>query len=376
MFEETMTSDQIWFDARVDAMGNISGALGCAIGMPTCSGVWLGEIVTLDMETDSLALPFELRLRDKSHLGGFVNMTYDWEAWEASLGLRVDRWENESDNLDTMISSDIDDVEILPRFSVTRWFDETTMVYFTLAEGYEPGGFNLANFAGENALHGFDAEQATSYEIGWKTRGADGRANVSIAGFYIDYDSRQVEFQAEDANGQLIEGIVNIGDSKHYGIEAEISFQATDSLRLTGAFGWVDAEWDSGTVVLGEDLGGTTPPAVQDINWHLGADFRQPFGNAGLSFIAAVQINHAGEYQGLQAWDTVTNPDYTLVNAQVGVTGERWELTVNAKNLFDEDHYVDLQRFPNLYTLDGGENILIGTRGQPRLITGNVTFRF
>ena len=85
-----MASDQIWFDARVDAMGNISGALGCAIGMPTCSGVWLGEIVTLDMENDSLALPFELRNRDKSHLGGFVNVTYDWEAWEASLGLRVD----------------------------------------------------------------------------------------------------------------------------------------------------------------------------------------------------------------------------------------------------------------------------------------------
>ena len=49
---------------------------------------------------------------------------------------------------------------------------------------------------------------------------------------------------------------------------------------------------------------------------------------------------------------------------------------VAAKNLFDEDHYVDLQRFPNLYLLDGGENILIGTRGQPRLITGSITFHF
>ena len=93
-------------------------------------------------------------------------------------------------------------------------------------------------------------------------------------------------------------------------------------------------------------------------------------------FIAAVQVNHSGEFDGLQAWDPVENPDYTLVDAQVGVAGENWEFTINAENLFDEDHYVDLQRFPNLYTLDGGENILIGTLGQPRLITGNLTVHF
>ena len=115
---------------------------------------------------------------------------------------------------------------------------------------------------------------------------------------------------------------------------------------------------------------------MQDINWHLGADYERPIGENGLTFIASVQINHSGEYEGLQVWDTVTRPDYTLVNAQVGVVADQWELMVSAKNLFNEDHYVDFQRFPNLYLLDGGENILIGTRGQPRLITGSITYRF
>ena len=186
LFEETMRSTQIFWDARIDANGDITGPLGCIVGSPACSGVWLGEIVTLDMETDQLALPFEFRNRDKSHLGAFANMTYTWDAWEVALGARIDRWENESDNLDTGISGKEDDTEFLPRVSLSHFLNEEHMVYITLAEGYEPGGFNLANFAGEDSLFGFDAERAMSYEIGWKGRSADGRIFGSLAGFFID----------------------------------------------------------------------------------------------------------------------------------------------------------------------------------------------
>ncbi len=374
MFEETMDSVQIFFNA-LDDDGNIIGPLGCIIGT-VCSGVWVGDTtLTLDEEERSLALPFEVRNRDKSHLGGFFNGTYTWEEWEASVGIRVDQWKNESDNLDSGISSDTDDVEILPRISISRWVNEDHMVYFTFSEGYEPGGFNSATLSGSDELFGFGPERAASYELGWKGRAIDGRLFISAAAFYVDYDGKLIEFQAETDDG-LVEGIFNAGDSEQFGLELEAQLQVNDYLTLTGSFGWVDAEWGSNTVVQGVDVSGTTPPVVQDVNWHLGADFERPIRNTGLNLIAAVQVNHSGEYKGLQVWDTVDNPSYTLVNVQVGVASDRWELTLNVKNLFDEDHYVDLQRFPNLYTLDGGENILIGTRGQPQLITGNLTVRF
>jgi iron complex outermembrane receptor protein len=373
-FEDLWNATLMWFDARVDADGNISGALGCAAEMPTCSGVWLGQTdLTLEMENDVLPSPSRLSDREKTQLGAFVNATYTWEDWEVNAGLRVDEWKNTTDDLLTGFGSKTDDVEVLPKLSVSRWLNEEHLMYFTLAEGYEPGGFNGTSF-GETIL-GYDAEKATSYELGWKGRTADGRFNISMAGFYIDYKSRQIEFQIDAGGGQLVEGIFNLGGSEQYGLEVEASFQVNEVMRLTGAFGWVDAEWESGIVVQGVDIGGTTPPVVQDTNWHLGADFDQPIGN-GLAIIASVQVNHAGEFEGLQVWDTVTNPSHTLVNAQIGVVAERWELTLNAKNLLGEDHYMDLQRFPNLYTLDGGENILIGTRGQPSLVTGSFTYHF
>ncbi len=380
LYEERMRSTQIWWDARVDADGNISGPLGCAAEMPTCSGVWTGEILTPEQEMDSLAVPFEIRNRDKSHLAAFANVNYEWEAWELDLGLRVDRWKNSTDNLDTMISSSQDSVEVLPRASLTRWLTDESMVYFTYAKGYEPGGYNLANFEGENDLFGFDIEEVSSFEIGWKSRRLEDRLTLSAAAFYIDYTDRQVEFQAQ-TGGQIIEGIINLGDSEQYGFEAELNLKVTEHLTLMAALGVIDAEWNDGTLVdFGEssvDLSGTDVPNTNDSSWLLSALYNAPLPAAGgLRLVAGVQVSHSGSLVGLQAWDTVKNPSYTVANAQVGLQGERWEVIVQVENFTDEEYYTDVQRFPNLHALDGGENINIGTMGQPRLVSASLNYRF
>lgn len=381
MYAEKMRSTQIWWDARVDADGNITGALGCAIGMPTCSGVWLGEIVPPEHEMDFLAVPFEIRDRDKSHLAAFANVNYDWGDWELDLGLRVDQWENSTDNFDTGISSSQDAVEVLPRASLTRWLTEESMVYFTYAKGYEPGGYNLANFEGENDLFGFDIEEASSFEVGWKSRALDDRLTFSAAAFFIDYTDRQVEFQAQ-VGGQVIEGIINLGDSEQYGLEAEMNLQVSENLSLMAGVGVIDAEWQDGALVdSGDaivDLAGTEVPNTNDTNWVVAVDYNAPLSQAsGLRFVAGLQASRTGKFLGLQAWDTVRHPSYTVVNAQIGLQGERWELLLQVENLTDEEYYTDVQRFPNLHDpVFGVPNINIGTMGQPRLAAAVLSYRF
>ena len=49
---------------------------------------------------------------------------------------------------------------------------------------------------------------------------------------------------------------------------------------------------------------------------------------------------------------------------------------LNVKNLFDEEYYMDVQHFPNYYLLDGGDSIVIGTLGQPRLVTLSFSYFF
>ena len=375
MYEEKMRSELIWWNTQ--AIGdNFTGPLGCAAGMDTCSGVWAGQILTQAEEQLSLRTPFELRDRDKSHLAAFANMTTSFDEWELGLGLRIDKWENESTNLDSGLSSDKSDTEILPKFSLTRNREDGSIVYFTASKGYEPGGYNLSNLAGSTSLFGFDKEEATSYEIGWKGRSEDGRVSGSVAAFSIAYDDRQIEYQIEDPNGGgIVEGIVNLGDSDQFGFEADFAVRMSDFLKLSFSAGWVDAEWKNGTIVGGVDLGGNSPPVVPKSGINLSADYLKPANN-GRNLAASFQISHTGSYEGLQAWDPVTNPSNTLVNAQIGQTSEDWEVMLNIENLFDEDYYMEVQHFPNYYLLDGGDSIVIGTLGQPRLVTISFNYFF
>ena len=373
MYEEKMRSELIW--GNTQAIGdNFTGPLGCAAGMDTCSGVWAGEILTLEQEEMSLRTPFELRDRDKSHLAAFANMTSTYDEWELGLGLRIDKWENESTNLDSGFSSGKKETEILPKLSLTRFRDNGSIVYFTASKGYEPGGFNMTSLTGSTGLLGFDKEEATSFEIGLKGRSEDGKTSYSVAAFSIAYDSRQVEYHVDQGEEGIVEGIINMGDSEQSGLEVDLTHRVSDFLNISFSAGTVDAEWKNGSAA-GVDLSGSTPPVVPSSGINFTADYLKPTNN-GNNLAASFQLSKTGSYEGLQAWDPVTNPSYTLVNAQIGQTSEDWEVMLNVKNLFDEEYYMDVQHFPNYYLLDGGDSIVIGTLGQPRLVTLSFSYFF
>lgn len=346
----------------------------------------------LDPLTDELvvSIPFELRRRDKSHLAAFANATYEFEGWELGLGLRVDQWKNKSKNLDSDVSGQWKNTEVLPRASLTRWINDDSMVYATVARGYEPGGFNLFDdITGEQGLQAFQPEKATSYEIGWKGRWLDGRASAAVAGFYIAYDERQIEYHIAAPDGTAIEGIGNFGDSKQVGLEGELAIQVNEALRLSFAVGWIDAEWKEGAISFGQDFKGEKPPNIPEFNWNANGDVRHPISE-GLDFIAGVQISQTGASDTIQAYYPLRNPSYVLVSAQIGVAGENWEFTVNGENLTDKDWYPDVQSFPAFREIFvgvpgpvpscvypvGDPCISIGTLGQPRLITASLSYFF
>ena len=104
-----------------------------------------------------------------------------------------------------------------------------------------------------------------------------------------------------------------------------------------------------------------------------------------MDFIFGVQVSKNGASDTVQAFHPLRNPSYTVVNAQIGVAGESWEFTVNAENLTAKDYYTDVQSFPNFYGLDadgvcvypdGTDCLIIGTLGQPRLITASLSYFF
>ena len=343
----------------------------------------------------SLEVPFETRKEDKSNLAAFGNITYDWNDWEFGAGVRVDRWESEEINYNVgepgnSHRASRDETEVLPRLSITRNFDNGSIAYFTAAQGYEPGGWNtIADGAppvfdknGNKTLAGFDPEEAVQYELGWKGELLDGRASATVAIFYNDYDDRQFEFITPNPSGDgtLIEGIVNVGDSEQMGIEFTGALQAHEYLLLTAAAGYIDAEWDNGTINPdGVDLSGDEPPNIVGTSVSFTSSFNMPL-TIGFNLVADFQISYNGEMEGGAPGGSITNPSYTVADIQIGMTSANWEFMVNVDNVTDEEYYTDLQPFPNLgidgLTGEGPEGIIIGTHGHPRLVTASVTYSF
>ena len=349
-----------------------------------------GPGVLADASVGPIAAPFELRDQDERHLAVFGNLTYTINDWEIGIGARIDRWEEEEDNLDAetngaIHSAKIDATEFLPRISVSRHVGDDSMFYFTASQGYEPGGLNgttpIFTADGTPSLLAFEPEKAIQFELGWKGSLMDGRATAGVAAFFIDYEDRAYQILTPNPNGPgLIEGITNVGDTDQKGLELEFAFLINEYLTVTAAAGFIDAEWDTGTVMPdGTDLSGRTPSNVIDDGFSITADLNRPISD-DLTFLASLQFSHQGQGESMPPFDPITNEPYSVLNLQAGFQKGPWELMLNVDNVTDEEYYTDLENFPN-FGLDGlsGEGpatIVIGTFGHPRIVSASLTYSF
>ncbi len=337
-----------------------------------------------------VALPFEDSLRERQQVAGFANASYRWNNLELAGGVRVDRWESERTNRDSVISGRQAETEVLGRGSIAWFFDDDrSMVYGLISQGFEPGDFNLTNFDGVDSLFGFGPEEATQYEIGYKGRLLSDRMTLTLAAFLIDYEDRQFELQTQDPiTDAVIEGIINAGDSEQWGLEGDLVWSVHENWTLSAGFGYVDAEWDGGTVspITGADLSGQTPPNTADWSTTAALDYNGEL-NADTRLFGRLQLRYKGDAatnaqffdapgDDFPFWD---NPDFTVVDLGVGVEWQNWEFGIHVENLFDEDYYIDVQEFPNFAgsALAGSPGaIIIGTLEQPRRVVGSVQYRF
>lgn len=341
-------------------------------------------------ESELLAAdPFEDSLRQRDQAAVYANVSYRWDNFELAGGLRVDDWEASRTNRTTGISGSQSETEVLGRASLARFFDdERSMVYGLISQGFEPGDFNLNSFTGVSALFGYGPEDATQFEIGYKGRLANDQVVLTLAAFFIDYSDRQFELQTTDPSGTVVEGIINAGDSEQSGLEADLLWNVNEAWKLSLGFGYINAEWDSGTVspISGANISGMTPPNTADVSATAALDYdRDLSADARLS--GRLQVRYKGDAStNAQFFDAPgddfpfwENPAFTVVDVGVSLQWQSWEFGVHVENVFDEAYYIDVQEFPNFAgsALAGSPGaIIIGTLEQPRRIVASVQLGF
>jgi iron complex outermembrane receptor protein len=245
--------------------------------------------------------------------------------------------------------------QLQPKVTLTyKMPDISSSVYASWGRSFKSGGFNAfgsreivvrATAVGitreeAEALvfvnDSYEKEVADQIEVGFKTRQFDDRLTFNIAGFWTDIeDSQQFIFFPAGS----IQAVASLDNVEILGIEADATFQVTDTLTAFGAVGFIDAEIKESAAQPAAV--GNRPPYVSDYNITLGLQLDQPITDA-LNLLARVEYNR----QGSVWFDAVNTPNtrrdpIDLVNARLGIASDNYEFSLWARNLNNERYRVE-----------------------------------
>ncbi|WP_226662345.1 TonB-dependent receptor [Microbulbifer aggregans] len=279
----------------------------------------------------------------------FGEATYHFSpAWSASFGGRYTYDQKDFSSVatgapdlfgflaeDYAVTADKSWKKFTPKATVTYTTEDADIVYGTISQGYKAGGFNGIAATEQGATVAFDPENATNYELGFKTSMLGQRVRLNGAVFYLDYTDLQ-SFTVDLETGQVETAT---GDAEIKGIELEASALVTDALMLALNYGYTDAEYvsfEADPEVVGNRLARTpehSASASVNYEWML-------------SNGSAINFNANAMYQGEVFYSVgntegASDAERTLVNTNV--TWDNYEglkVSLWGKNLTNEEYVV------------------------------------
>jgi iron complex outermembrane receptor protein len=215
-------------------------------------------------------------------------------------------------------------------------FGPANMAYLSASTGYKAGGFDFNANTVDGRLDPYEPETVTAYEVGSKNRLLDDRLQLNLAAFYYDYTNLQT-FRLT-ADGPRTD---NAASSKIKGVEAEVVVAATDSLRLDGSLGYLDATYDKFFLDIpppGEDLSGNRLNNAPEWTAHAGAEYTWDL-NDGNSVLARLDWAYRGDVY----YDRANGPfdmqkAFSLFNARLRYQAESWYVDLFGTNLTNEKY--------------------------------------
>jgi len=307
----------------------------------------LPAIVTGDKDFDYSR---DENFKDRSVFG---ELTFKFtDRWQATAGFRYYDHEFTNDSFmdlplyagaftPTNSSFDTSDDGVLWKGNLSYRFGVRNLVYATVSEGYRRGGSNAVptsgTFAEDPGFLRFGPDSTTNYEIGVK--GTAGRFQYSAAAFFVDWED--VQINTSTPNWGFF-AAVNGGKASSKGVEFELDGRITDRLGLNLGYAYVDAQLDEDALsptgfVLGSD--GNRLPGTPEHSVMAGLIYTMPVG-AERSWVSRVNGYYQSETRNAISDSPTFNvplAGFQLWNLSTTLATERWDATVWAKNIFDEE---------------------------------------
>ncbi|MBL0923099.1 MAG: TonB-dependent receptor [Sphingomonadaceae bacterium] len=242
--------------------------------------------------------------------------------------------------------------QVQPKVTLTYKFPSRTgSVYATWGRSFKSGGFNAIGTrervvqatqvgitrAQAEALvfvrDDYDKEVADSYEAGFKSQLLNRRVSLNGAAFWTDIKNAQQFIFFPNGSVQAVSAIDQV---RIKGFEVDATARLTDSLSIFSAYGYIDPVIRRYAAQPGSV--GNRQPYVSRYNLTAGFQLAQPVTET-------LTLNARAEYtrQGSLFFDSANTPGtkrgaIDLVNARLGFSTDRFEVSAWARNLFNEKY--------------------------------------
>ena len=279
----------------------------------------------------------------------------------------------------------------IPRVALSYRPNDNLNLYGAIGKGVKPSGFqDGAVFSLDRP---FDRESLWSYEVGAKALLMGGALAVNAAAFFQDYTDQQVSSQIFNEEAQQLQPVIeNAGKSTIWGLEFEANWRATEELTLSGAYTYINGEFDNFRVVstsasrigesgCGEFLDFARPACLLIKDGNRPADLPEHQLNFNGNYTASLNANwdwfadlsarHTSE-RFVSSANVATQDAYWRVDGQLGVRSESMRAALYVDNLLDDDTVTD----GNLYVdfFNGFAPSGFGYRPIPRIVGLRVNY--
>lgn len=238
----------------------------------------------------------------------------------------------------TDLNKETDQYGFTHKLNLTWRLNDDKMIYATWSNGFRPGGVNR-NFL--DSTDSYRPDYLTNYEIGWKTSWNDGTVRWNGAVYWEDWKDFQFSFLGSNS----LTVIANAGQARIRGVESDLNWLVTDSLTLTAAASYNDAELTSPYCKDPNDCANTLQapkgqqlPITPPFKANATARYEFNWGNMD------AHVQGSLVYQDSSWADLRTNdrdilgkqPSFAQVDFSGGIQQDNWFIDLSLLNAFDE----------------------------------------
>jgi iron complex outermembrane receptor protein len=318
-------------DAKTDRVV----ALGPGFGGPPEGVNAATQDSAVDTSNVALFVNGELDLNEQWKLGGGLRYT------DESKDARINQFVFPGFGLAELIQESFtrDEDYFTATLNLEYRASDNLLAYFSYANGYKAGGFNVDLVPTVDDLH-FEEETVDSFEVGIKSDLLDGRLRLNAAVFQAEYDDYQVfQFRFDPFSGTTALLVSNAASVTTKGIEIEGVAQITDSFELSYGLGYTDAKFDDfpgGAVDPGTgaaiNVAGNTLPRAPEFTGSLTARYRFSAGSTGGTAVLNYTYTD-DQYFNPDNRDNSRQDAYGLLNASLDLSiSENWHVGIWGRN--------------------------------------------